>query len=301
MKRRDEVLVGLLLTVALLIGIGGTIWLVRGGFRRGYSLYSTFRWGENLKVGQPVRLAGVQVGYVGDVQLRDNGTLVVDMKIDNGRKVPRNARAVVEAVGIFGDAQIGLQAQPDPRSYAPGDTVPVGVTAAGIAQLTAKGDTVASQAVVLSNALRAELVDSGGLRDVRRTLAETNALVARLGTLAAQFGTIAAQQNRELSRTQASFRRALSGIDSAKVDSTLTGVRAASNNAAALTDSLKSTASRLNAALAGIERGEGSAGKLLRDTLLYSDVRRLVGRIDTLTLDFQRNPGKYTRGVVRIF
>ena len=294
MNRRNEVLVGLLLTVALVIGVGGTIWLVRGGFRSGYSLYSVFRWGDNLKVGQPVRLAGVQVGYVGDVKLQNDGTLLVDMKIDNGSRVPRNAKAVVEAVGLFGDAQIALQATPDARSYAANDTVPLGTPAAGIAQLTAKGDTVATQAVLLSNALRAELVDSGGLRDVRRTLAQTNALLA-------QLGTIAAQQNRELTRTQASVRRALSGIDSSKIDSTLTGVRAASNNAAALTDSLKLTTSRINAALAGIERGEGTAGKLLRDTLFYSDVRRLVGRIDTLTLDFQRNPGKYTRGIVRIF
>lgn len=294
MRRRNEVLVGLLLTVALIIGIGGTIWLVRGGFRSGYSLYSVFRWGENLKVGQPVRLAGVQVGYVGDVELRDNGTLVVDLKIDNARKVPRNARAVVEAVGLFGDAQIALQATPDTRSFAAGDTIPVGTPAAGIAQITAKGDSVASQAVVLTNALRTELVDSGGLRDVRRTLAQTNALVA-------QLGLIAAQQNRELSRTQASLRRALSGVDSAKVDSTLAGVRAATANAAALTDSLKLTASTLNATLGGISRGQGTAGKLLADTALYGDIRKLVSRIDTLTLDFQKNPGRYTRGVVRIF
>ena len=294
MKRRNEVLVGLLLTAALVIGVGGTIWLVRGGFRRGYSLYSVFRWGENLKVGQPVRLAGVQVGYVGDVQLRDNGTLVVDLKIDNGRRVPRNARAVVEAVGLFGDAQIALQAAPDPRSYAAGDTVPLGTPSAGIAQLTAKGDTVATQAVALSSALRAELIDSGGLRDVRRTLAQTNALVA-------QLGAIAAQQNRELARTQASLRRALAGIDSSKVDATLANVRSASANASALTDSLKLTASRLNATLGRIERGEGTAGKLLGDTALYGDVRKLVARMDTLTLDFQRNPGRYTRGVVRIF
>jgi phospholipid/cholesterol/gamma-HCH transport system substrate-binding protein len=294
MKRRNEVLVGLLLTVAAVIGVGGTIWLVRGGFRQGYSLYSVFRWGENLKVGQPVRLAGVQVGYVGDVQLRDNGTLVVDMKIDNGRRVPRNARAVVEAVGIFGDAQVSLRAEPEPRSYAAGDTVPVGVTAPGIAQLTAKGDTVATQAVALSSALRAELVDSGGLRDIRRTLAQTNALVA-------QLGRIAAEQNRQLSETQASLRRALSGVDPAKVDSTLSNVRVVSANAAALTDSLRVTASRLNSALGGLERGQGTAGKLLSDTALYGDVRKLVARIDTLTLDFQRNPGRYTRGVVRIF
>ena len=35
MKRRDEVLVGVLLTVATIIGIMGTIWLVRGGLRAG--------------------------------------------------------------------------------------------------------------------------------------------------------------------------------------------------------------------------------------------------------------------------
>lgn len=294
MKRRNEVLVGLLLTAALIIGVGGTIWLVRGGFRSGYSLYSVFRWGDNLKVGQPVRLAGVQVGYVGDVDLVPNGTLLVTMKVDNGTRVPRNARAVVEAVGLFGDAQVSLAATPDARSYAANDTVPVGTPAAGIAQLTAKGDTVATQAVALTTALRAELVDSGGLRDVRRTLAQTNALVA-------QLGLIAAQQSRELSRTQASLRRALSGIDSSKIDSTLANVRSASANATGLTDSLKVTVSRLNTTLAGIQRGEGTAGKLLRDTLFYSDVRRLVGRIDTLTLDFQRNPGRYTRGIVRIF
>lgn len=294
MKRRNEVLVGLLLTVALAIGVLGTIWIVRGGFRQGYSLYAVFRWGENLRVGQPVRLAGVQVGYVGSVELRDNGTLAVELKVDNGRRVPRNARAVVEPVGIFGDAQVALVATPGGAAYAAGDTIPAGVTPAGIAQLTAKGDTVATQAVALSNALRAELVDSGGLRDVRRTLAETNALVA-------QLGRIAAEQNRQLSQTQASLRRALAGIDSAKVDSTLSSVRTVSTNAAALTDSLRVTASRLNATLGGLERGEGTAGKLLSDTALYADVRKLVARIDTLTLDFQRNPGRYTRGVVRIF
>ena len=69
MKRRNEVLVGLFLTIALTIGILGTIWLVRGGFRQGYPLYAIFNWGANLRVGQPVRLAGVQVGYVGDVEI----------------------------------------------------------------------------------------------------------------------------------------------------------------------------------------------------------------------------------------
>lgn len=294
MKRRDELLVGLLLTVALIIGVGGTIWLVRGGFRRGYSLYSVFRWGENLKVGQPVRLAGVQVGYVGDVELRDNGTLGVELKVDNGRRVPRNARAIVEPVGIFGDAQVSLVATPGGPSYAPGDTVPAGQAPAGITQLTAKGDSIATTAVALTRQIQAQLVDSGGLRDIRQTLARTNALVA-------QLSTIAAAQNVELARTQASVRQALSGVNPRKLDSTLSNAQAASAGAAALTDSLRITVSRLNGTLALVQNGRGSAGKLLTDSLLYGDVRRLVSRIDSLTLDFQRNPGRYTKGIVRIF
>ncbi|GJG85539.1 mce-related protein [Gemmatimonadetes bacterium T265] len=294
MKRRNEILVGMLLTAALLIGVVGTVWLVRGGLRSGYPLYSIFRWGADLKVGQPVRLAGVQVGYVKDVVLRDDGTLVVQMDLEKGRKVPRNARAVVEAVGLFGDAQIALQGTPDPRSYAAGDTVPTGTPAPGLAELTAKGDSVATTAVALSRRLQAELVDSGALRDVRRTLTQTNALVA-------QLASIAAVQSQQLTTTQRAVRRSLAGVDSAKIDSTLSNVRAASANASALTDTLRLTASRLNATLTQLQSGQGSAGKLLSDTLLYADIRKVVGRIDSLTADFQKNPSRYTRGIVRIF
>ena len=64
--------------------------MARGGLSRGYPLYSVFRWGANLKVGQPVALSGVQIGTVGDVDLKDDGRLIVKMAIQSGRKVPRN-------------------------------------------------------------------------------------------------------------------------------------------------------------------------------------------------------------------
>lgn len=286
MKRRNEILVGGLLLVSLVIGILGTIWLVRGGFRSGYPLYSVFKWGTNLKVGQAVRLAGVQVGYVEDVQLRDDGTLVLNMAIEEGRRIPRNARAVVQAVGIFGDAEVALLGTPDARSYASGDTVPAGTPAPGIPELTAKGDSVATIAVNLSRQLQAQLVDSGGLADMRQTLARTNALVA-------QLATIAAEQSRQLSATQGTVRRTLSSVDSATVDSTMRSVRTTAANAAMLTDSLRLTAAALNGTIAQLRAGQGTAGKLLTDTLLYADVRRLVTRLDSLTLDFQKNPRKY--------
>ena len=286
MKRRNEVLVGLLLTIALALGISGTIWLVRGGLRSGYPVYSVFRWGANLKVGQPVRLAGVQVGYVQDVKLGMDGTLLVVMAIQEEYRIPNNARAEVQPVGLFGDAQIALQARPTAQYYAEGDTIPAAAATAGIPEITAKADSVAAVAVDISRRLQSEFVATGGFQDIRQALARTNALVA-------QIGTIAAEQSRQLTATQGTVRRTLASVDSATIDSTLRSVRSTATNAAQLTDSLRSTLGEVNTMLAGLRAGQGTAGKLLSDTLLYADIRKLVTRLDSLTADFQKNPKRY--------
>ena len=64
MRRRDEVLVGLFTTVAIIILALASIWLVRGGLNRGYLLHSRFAWGSGIKQGAPVWLVGVTVGGV---------------------------------------------------------------------------------------------------------------------------------------------------------------------------------------------------------------------------------------------
>ena len=111
MKRRDEVLVGVFITVAVAIALLGTLWLVRGGLSSGYPLYTRFAWGQNLKQGQPVLLAGVNVGDVGDVKLRDDGYLDVMLRVNDDVKVPKDSTATVKPVGIFGDAAIALTPQ----------------------------------------------------------------------------------------------------------------------------------------------------------------------------------------------
>ena len=286
MRRKNEVLVGVLLTVAIAIGVLGTIWLVRGGFRKGYPLFATFRWGEHLKVGQPVRLAGVQGGYVQHVDLRDDGTLFLTMAIDEGRKVPANAVAIVEPVGIFGDAQVALRATPSAQAYAKGDTVPAGSAPPGIAALTAKADSVLAVTVNVSRSLETQLIKEGGIDDVRRTLAMTADLTARLNT-------VAAEQSRELTLTQRRLRSTRAAIDSGAVDSTVKALRTATTNLAVLTQDFQTTSGRINSILAKVDSGGGSAAMLINDPGLYNDLRRLTTRLDSLTADFKKNPRRY--------
>jgi phospholipid/cholesterol/gamma-HCH transport system substrate-binding protein len=286
MKRRDEVTVGILLTVAVIVLVVGTLWLVRGGLSRGYPLFTRFAWGQNLKQGQPVTLAGVTVGYVSDVRLGD-GFLDVDLRVRDQYKVPRNAVAEVIPVGIFGDAAIALKATaPSADVYAPGDTVPSRAATGGLDALTSRADSILVSVGRITRALDAEFVQAGGLRDLRATTAAVNRMVA-------QMQTVIAEQNRNLSATMGSLRRAASAVDSAQVNASLASFRTTAANADSLMLRLSSNTTQLQAILARIERGEGTAGKFLTDTLLYRDARNLLTRLDSLAADFQRNPRTY--------
>jgi len=287
MKRRDEVTVGILLTVAVIVLITGTLWLVRGGLRSGYALYTRFPWGQNLKQGQAVMLAGVTVGYVSDVKLNDQGYLDVDMAIEKKYKVPRTSHAEVFPVGIFGDVAVALRpSAPSPIAFQPGDTVPSTVSSGGLDALQARADTVTASLSRITKAVEAELVETGGLRDIRQTLASMHRLVA-------QMQTVITQQNRNFTATLGSFRSAAGAVDSAQIATTLASFRATSANADSLMLRLSSNTTQLQAILARIERGEGTVGKFMTDTALYRDARNLLTRVDSLVSDFQRNPRKY--------
>jgi phospholipid/cholesterol/gamma-HCH transport system substrate-binding protein len=287
MKRRDEVLVGILLTVGVVIAVLGTIWLVRGGFSRGYPLYARFKWGAGVKQGQPVRLAGVQIGVVSDVKLDPKGTILVVMSVENDYHVPRNSQAAVVPVGIFGDQEIALiPAAPSPIFFDSGDSVPPASPKAGLPELTARADTISQRLDDVAKTVQLELVEGGGIADLRKSLAAVNDLTRSLGV-------IANEQSKQLTLTLTRFRNTAAALDSVQMDSTIRNLQATSRNLATFTDSLRGTAQQLNAVIAKANSGDGTVGRLLNDPGLYHDLRRLTTRLDSLTLDFKKHPRKY--------
>lgn len=294
MKKRDDVLVGLVMAVAIIVAIIGSLWLARGGLSKGYALYAKFPWSSGLKQGQPVLLAGVNVGYVDGAQLRNDGTVLTTFRIGKEYKVPRGTVATVIPNGIFGDMAIALTPKgPNPQSIPPEDTVPVGPSPPGLAEVTAKADSVATSVNAITTAFQKELVAAGGMRDLRQSLKGSTELVASMNRLVAQFAVIAAEQNRQLIATQASFRRATSGIDSAKIDSTLKNVRETSANMAALAADFRKTSAKLDSVVAKVNSGPGSVGLALNDPGAYNDVRALIQHMDSLLADVKKNPRRY--------
>ena len=289
MKRRDEVLVGITATVALVLLGVGSLWLARGGLQPGYPLFAKFTWGAGLKQGQPLLLSGVNVGYVEGVDIRADGLLIVSLRVRKEYHVPVGTTATIEPNGFFGDQLIALHPTvPNPKYYQPGDTVLSGKPTPQLGDVLARVDTISAHVQVLTLALRKELVDAGGLADIHKTVTTANALIA-------QLGKVAEVQSAELSKTQASLRRVANAVDSAKVDSTIRSFQGAATSITTLTTDLRETTTKLNATLAKLNDGNGSAARLMNDPGLYNDVRGLVQRLDSLSADFKNNPRKYIK------
>jgi phospholipid/cholesterol/gamma-HCH transport system substrate-binding protein len=287
MKHRDDVLVGVVVTIAFVVLIIGTLWLVRGGLQTGYPLYARFNWGSGIKQGQSVLLSGVNVGFVGDVDLNQDGTLIVTLRIEKEYRVPEGTTASIEPNGIFGDVDVALRPGKPSTSYVPpGDTVPIGRAAPSIADLLARVDTASGQLNDVAKTVQVELVQGGGIADLRKTLHSANQLIV-------QLSGIAADESRQLNTTMRSLDRTVNAVDSASVDSTVRNLQATSANMSALTGNLRQTSDRLNTLLAKVDSGGGTAGRLLNDPAVYNDLHALLGRLDSLSADLKQNPKRY--------
>ena len=295
MKRRDEVSVGILITIAVAVLLVGVLWLARGGLSSGYPLYTRFAWGQNLKQGQPVLLAGVNIGYVDQVDLRPEGYLDVLLRINDRYKVPKSSKATVRAVGFFGDVAVALTPKLGgdlSGAYAPGDTVPAGTAEPSVQEIMTQADSIGGALGAITHALQVQMVDAGGLRDLRQTIASTSAL-------AAQLQNIAAEQNAHVTQTLKAYERVANSIDSSVVDSTVRNLRASSQSVSEAAVKLNTSAGQLSDILGKLNAGQGTAGKLLTDTLLYRNMRNTMATMDSLLADIKKHPSRYIN--VRIF
>ncbi|ORW63484.1 MCE family protein [Mycobacterium saskatchewanense] len=84
---------------------------------------------SGLKSGNFVRIAGVEVGKVGDLTLHRDGTVTVGFSVDKGVRLTEGTKAVVRYENLIGDRYLALEEGPgSPHRLAPGATIPLART-----------------------------------------------------------------------------------------------------------------------------------------------------------------------------
>jgi phospholipid/cholesterol/gamma-HCH transport system substrate-binding protein len=284
LHRKQEVTVGVLVLFGIGLFIVGTMWLRGASFNNRPKLKIVFADAGTVKRGSPVRVSGVQMGQVENVDLQDVGKVQVTISLKPEIQPKIDAKARVVSVGLAGDAAITL----DPgRSTTPLplDKPIQGEVGSGFAEL---GTQLADQAQQTM----------AGVREVanEKLSANLHATLDALQRFMAIYSNPRNGPTAELTITLQTLQRLSNRMDSSLAMADLAGTLRKTDS---LATTLKSTtaqfavaSARVDTLLQRLQRGEGTVGRLMTDTLLYTDLRRTLTSFQQLVDTLRKYPGK---------
>jgi phospholipid/cholesterol/gamma-HCH transport system substrate-binding protein len=295
----SELKIGILAVVALIVA-STVIFLLtgQGGFPwQRYHLKTRFDNVAGLKPGAPVRLAGIEVGAVQDIQLDgDRVEVVFEVLRAFHAQLTEQSRASLGSISLLGQATVDLTAATTGTplrewSYVKSGKIPA------LADVTASANEGLQQATKLLADIRAGKGVVGKLFTDDTLYKELQAFVSAADEVAANVnrggGTVGKliKDPSAYQQLDASLRNLRSITDRINAGEGGLG-RLLKDDAFA--QSVTSTAGNLNTLTAGINRGEGTAGRFVKDPALYDRLNSMASKLDQLT--GRLNEGQGTAG-----
>jgi phospholipid/cholesterol/gamma-HCH transport system substrate-binding protein len=329
MKRRDELIVGFTILIALAIVVAGAFWLsqtqLRGG---GYFLSGRFGTVGGLGAGSPVVLRGVRVGRVRQIRIAESEWVETDLQIYEGAPVPERPAVIAASASLFGEWQaqiIDLNNPPDDPivrrelfdALAAGGEVWPGATLPDIGQLTAQGARIATDIATVSSRIQTAF-DSQTVQDMQRSIRDFGQMADTLTSFTKQqtvvFGEVSSnirEGSDVVAAAVVSLERAMARLDSATADgeldsifasvqgatqdvreavgSFLAVVRLAEENQASLVNLLVGA----DSVMTRMQNMTGTLGLLVGDSTLYNEATTTLAELRALIADVKANPRKY--------
>ncbi|MBA2724832.1 MAG: MCE family protein [Actinobacteria bacterium] len=119
---RNQIIIGIL-SASLVIGISAfSLLLSSGAFKGTYTVGARFSDAAGLKSGDDVKVAGLDAGKVGSVEI-DGGEVLVSMKITNGIEMPADSEAEIVIETLLGKKNVTLHSGSSDEALADGDEI----------------------------------------------------------------------------------------------------------------------------------------------------------------------------------
>lgn len=323
--RRNEVWVGSVILLSVVVAVAGSFWL------RGYRLMqgtttveALFSGVGQLMDGASVKLRGVTIGRVSGIAVEPDGTAVrVGLAINADLRLPADAGVLIAPESMFGDwgAEIvSRSAHPRMDFFEPSDPgVLPGFSIPDLSRLTATADEIAENLATITDRvevaftqetaenLRLVIDNVGGVSEQLAALVDAQMgaveeLVENVRTSTGEVGEAAALAT----RTLAEVERLLSGgvVDSIVGDTRVTAAefRGLATDLRETTTGLATTLRNADSTLVRFERigreletGEGTLAQLLADSTVAVQTQSVLMQLSLLLEDFRENPGRYVR------
>lgn len=292
MKR--EIKVGMFFGIALFI-LAAIIFIV-GDFSvlfrgEGYPLYADFETAAGLEKKTVVKMAGVKVGLVKEIRLKDFRAEVM-FDIEKGIEIYKDSTAMLSSLGLLGEKYIEIIPGEGPEICQPGDTIqslaPVSIDQMG-SLLMSVGEDISEVGKALKEMLGGE--------EPKMNFKE---ILQNLSTLTGDLKELTQENKGTLSEGIQSSTKAIQKFDrrvediAKNLDELILAMRDMveenRGNIGESTERLKmvieeaeAALQQLNEALEKVNRGEGTLGKLIQDPELYDRAEKTLGEVENAT------------------
>lgn len=325
----------LVMAAILIFAVGGG----GGFFWQNYPLKVKFDNVAGLKEGSPVRVAGVEVGAVEDVQLLPDGVEIwFNISDDMRPLVTDRSTASIGSISLLGEGAVDITPGPGGTPVPEWGYVRGGVAEGSIAQMTSQASAGISEARLLIEDIRKGrgtvgklFTDDSVYREfnslvsaaerVTRSVSEGRGTMGQLANNPKMYNELEASVS-NLNAITAGLRKGEGSLGKLLYDqgladrltqasANLEGVTAKINRGEGtigklvtedeLYKRIDSMTSRLDTVLQNLNSGEGTAGQLLRDKQLYENMNKTITEIRALVAEITKDPKKYLNVKVSIF
>jgi phospholipid/cholesterol/gamma-HCH transport system substrate-binding protein len=253
---------------------------------------------EGLTAANQVSLSGMKVGQVKKVELIEGNNVKVTLAIRKDLPLPVGTKAVLSSDGLLGGKIVRLEMGKG------NGIIPVGGSLMPTSE-TGITDLIKEQALPLLHNLDSLALS---LRVVTKSFEATgysvNGLVRNsdkmVTTLGGSMNSTIAENRANLAGITANMKTLSNNlIETEKSLKPLIGKFSSvadSLNALKISQAVATTQKSLEGLqriMLGIEAGQGSMGKLLKDDSLYSNINRSLADLDKLLIDFRLAPKRY--------
>jgi phospholipid/cholesterol/gamma-HCH transport system substrate-binding protein len=234
-----------------------------------------------------VRMAGVRVGEVEQVELED-GRARMTLRIDDAApRIPMDSTVVIRSRGLLGERLVEVVQGQSDRLLHNGDTLTRTQQAPNLDEMLDSLATVASDLRAVTRSVRLVLGGAEG----EETLAE---IVDNVRIVAAEIRSFVEENQDQLSRVVSNFDEVSGNLNRFSEDlANLTAdhdqtVSELLTNLAAASEGLQKAAGEFAVVSARVEAGEGTLGRLLKDDELYN-------KVDASVTELHRTLGEVRR------
>lgn len=295
---RQEIAVGIALTVAVLVLLAGLLWLQEFQLRGAtLTVRAVFPTVGGLDKGAPVHVRGIPMGDVLAIELRPTDVLVT-MRVDGEVGFTDDARFLVGTQGLVGERFVDVH---------PGHGEPVrdleqrvfqGRYEPAATEMVGQLETLTNEVLAFlerADRILADVEESGGL-------GETVAQTTRAARLAAEMLESSAPGLVSASRSMARAGERLDGFldeHGDDLDKGAEGLAQAAVRLDSLTTQLAAVADGAADVIAALQEQQGTLGRMIYGEEMGENMEKSVETLRFLLEDIKRNPQRYL--TVKVF